>query len=381
MRVGWVTEHLRQKPRTHPGRPFSPFHVLYLRRSGHAPIHALGSPPILTSLCPSPRTPLLRRFVWNLKEHLPPAVQQDLVLLLTEFLYLPWREARKAAARGAQQRRGGGSSSQVPPEAGASQGGSTQAVAEACAVEEVQGAFLQALVGEVFTERLLARVGSWCRVTAGCSPEWSYPQLAGSYLGQVGGQGNCGRTWWGQRKGHGLLGSSGSRVERSAGNGCVNHECFAARSGNLPIASPCKQAGPIPNGETQMCPPGYTSARMHARCLTNCTPLAPPGGPGPPRAVLRARGVPPAGAGRARGGGGGAAAAAAAAAAARQGVQRRGRVQGAVPALRAAGRHMRVGGLTPASRESRTELPPAAPGLAGPRVDRGHAASLVLAQA
>lgn len=182
--------HQRQGPQTHPGRPLSPFHV---RLSP-----PLWSRPPFTPFVPSPNSLplLLRRFVWNLKEHLPPAVQQDLVLLLTEFLYLPWREARKAAARGVQQRGAGGtggagtgsSSSQVPPEAeaGASQGGSTQAVAEACAVEEVQGAFLQALVGQVFTERLLARVGSWCRVTAGCSPEWSYPQLAGTYLSQVG---------------------------------------------------------------------------------------------------------------------------------------------------------------------------------------------------
>lgn len=75
--------------------------------------------------------------MWNLKENLPLAVQQDLVLLLTEFLYLPWREARRAVAGVAPGGEGAGasSSSQEPP---MSQGGSTQAAAVATRVEETQ---------------------------------------------------------------------------------------------------------------------------------------------------------------------------------------------------------------------------------------------------
>ncbi|GLC51172.1 hypothetical protein PLESTB_000473800 [Pleodorina starrii] len=121
------------------------------------------------------------KFVWNLKDNLPPAVQQDLVLLLTEFLYLPWKEARKAAggAAGAGAAGADGGSQGGAP---LSQGGSTQAAVAATRAEEVQSSFLKALVSEVFTERLLRRVGAWKGITPGCAPEWEFPQLAGSYL-------------------------------------------------------------------------------------------------------------------------------------------------------------------------------------------------------
>ncbi|KAG2442618.1 hypothetical protein HXX76_002703 [Chlamydomonas incerta] len=120
------------------------------------------------------------KFVWNLKEHLPPAVQQDLVLLLTEFLYLPWREARKAAQQQQQQAGAAGAGgSQAAP---ASQGGSTQAAAASTRAEEVQSAFLSSLVADVFTQRLLGRVSAWRGITPGSAPEWTFPHLAGSYL-------------------------------------------------------------------------------------------------------------------------------------------------------------------------------------------------------
>ncbi|GLI69098.1 hypothetical protein VaNZ11_013644, partial [Volvox africanus] len=121
------------------------------------------------------------KFVWNLKENLPSAVQQDLVLILTEFLYLPWREARRAA-RAATEGRGDGAEGSGSQDIPMSQGGSTQAAVATAKAEEVQSSFLKALVSEVFTERLLARVGVWKGITPGCAPEWEFPQLAGSYL-------------------------------------------------------------------------------------------------------------------------------------------------------------------------------------------------------
>ncbi|KXZ56813.1 hypothetical protein GPECTOR_1g732 [Gonium pectorale] len=117
------------------------------------------------------------KFVWNLKEHLPPAVQRELTLLTTEFLYLPWREARRAAAA-ATSAAAAGSGSQ----GGA--GGSTQAVAASGGAEAAQSSFLSSLVSEAFTERLLAKVAVWRGITPGASPDWAFPQLAGSHLSQ-----------------------------------------------------------------------------------------------------------------------------------------------------------------------------------------------------
>jgi hypothetical protein len=39
-----------------------------------------------------------RRCMWSLKEHLPPAVDQELTAATTDFLYLPWRAARCRAS-------------------------------------------------------------------------------------------------------------------------------------------------------------------------------------------------------------------------------------------------------------------------------------------
>eukprot|EP00983_Pelagomonas_calceolata_P106866 1159279-Pelagomonas_calceolata.AAC.28 len=46
------------------------------------------------------------RYQWNLKEYLPPALQEEMVLLLTEFIYLPWKEAQAAEQQGASQAAG-----------------------------------------------------------------------------------------------------------------------------------------------------------------------------------------------------------------------------------------------------------------------------------
>ena len=45
-----------------------------------------------------------------MKDYLPPALQEPLALLLTEFVFLPWREARRAVLNGASQ---GGTQAQV----------------------------------------------------------------------------------------------------------------------------------------------------------------------------------------------------------------------------------------------------------------------------
>jgi uncharacterized membrane protein len=53
--------------------------------------------------CLLPSPPRLSSSLWNLKEFLPPALQEHLVLLLAEFVYRPWKEAAAAALRGASQ--------------------------------------------------------------------------------------------------------------------------------------------------------------------------------------------------------------------------------------------------------------------------------------
>lgn len=50
-----------------------------------------------------PRRYPYRRYYWSLKDYLPPALQEPLALLLTEFVYLPWREAQRAAAAAAAE--------------------------------------------------------------------------------------------------------------------------------------------------------------------------------------------------------------------------------------------------------------------------------------
>ena len=77
------------------------------------------------SCCPPPTTHV--RYYWSLKDYLPPALQEPLALFLTEFVYLPWREAQKASAA-AREAAGG-------PEAA---GGGTQVLADPARAEEVQ---------------------------------------------------------------------------------------------------------------------------------------------------------------------------------------------------------------------------------------------------
>lgn len=60
-----------------------------------------------------------RSCLWNLKEFLPPALQEHLVLLLAEFVYRPWKEAATAALKGATQ-------------------GGSQAVADAAQAQDLQ---------------------------------------------------------------------------------------------------------------------------------------------------------------------------------------------------------------------------------------------------
>jgi hypothetical protein len=40
------------------------------------------------------------RYHWSLLDYLPPAVKETMELFLNEFVYLPWREVRRAMASG-----------------------------------------------------------------------------------------------------------------------------------------------------------------------------------------------------------------------------------------------------------------------------------------
>jgi hypothetical protein len=70
---------------------------------------------------PSDHNTPIRSHEWNLAHFLPRALHQPLVLLLAEWVYLPWQEANRAAAAAR----------------GASQGGS-QAALDARHAEQVQ---------------------------------------------------------------------------------------------------------------------------------------------------------------------------------------------------------------------------------------------------
>ncbi|WIA29248.1 hypothetical protein OEZ86_011756 [Tetradesmus obliquus] len=107
---------------------------------------------------------------WSLVEFLPRALQQHMVLLLAEWMYLPWQAANRAAAAAS----------------GATQGGS-QAVLDARQAEQVQLDYLQEAVGGRWGDKVMSRVSGIMRhVPAGSShPDCVFPQLAGSHLTQA----------------------------------------------------------------------------------------------------------------------------------------------------------------------------------------------------
>jgi hypothetical protein len=77
--------------------------VLLAVLQGHLawPVQRPRSDPALTLPCPKPLPPC--RYQWSLRDFLPEALQQPLVVALTEFIYNPWREARAARLEGASQ--------------------------------------------------------------------------------------------------------------------------------------------------------------------------------------------------------------------------------------------------------------------------------------
>lgn len=77
--------------------------------------------------------------LWNLKDYLPPALQEPLNLLLSEFVYLPWKHAETAGTASAS-------------------GEGSQALADGTAMEEAQTAYLQSTLMSRFTDRLLSMV-------------------------------------------------------------------------------------------------------------------------------------------------------------------------------------------------------------------------------
>ncbi|GBF92637.1 hypothetical protein Rsub_05251 [Raphidocelis subcapitata] len=105
--------------------------------------------------------------LWNLREFLPPALQEHLVLLLAEFVYRPWKEAAAAALRGASQ-------------------GGSQAVADAQQAQDVQIEYLSRELGGSWGDRLMTKVQAFAaKCPPGSShPECQFPVLAGSHLSE-----------------------------------------------------------------------------------------------------------------------------------------------------------------------------------------------------
>lgn len=83
-------------------------------------------------------------FVFNMKDFLPPALHTPFLAAVTEFVWLPWREAMRAGAA----------------VEGATQGGS-QAARDAAASVEAQVAWLRQQLPTRFTEKLLKQVCVW----------------------------------------------------------------------------------------------------------------------------------------------------------------------------------------------------------------------------
>lgn len=67
----------------------------------HPPLTHTNTVTLINSPCTLPTT--THRYQWNLKDFLPEALQQPLVVALTEFIYNPWKEAAGVLQRGASQ--------------------------------------------------------------------------------------------------------------------------------------------------------------------------------------------------------------------------------------------------------------------------------------
>jgi hypothetical protein len=158
--------------------------------------------------------------LWNLKDFLPPALQDHLSLLLAEFMYRPWKEAAAAALKGATQ---GGSQAvadaqqaqdvQVGGAAGLCVGSLSSGYRSSWVVpprHPITGIIHQSLLsdplssthppsqveylirelGGAWGDRLMTKVQAFAsKVPPGSShPECQFPVLAGSHLSEVSGR-------------------------------------------------------------------------------------------------------------------------------------------------------------------------------------------------
>ncbi|GAB4815178.1 hypothetical protein N2152v2_002224 [Parachlorella kessleri] len=104
-------------------------------------------------------------FVFNMKDYLPPTLHSNLLAAVTEFLWLPWKEAMQHTVEGATQ-------------------GGSQAVRDAQESAEAQTSWLKGALSGYFAKKLLHQVKHMFTHLGSHdgNPNHSFPQLAGSHL-------------------------------------------------------------------------------------------------------------------------------------------------------------------------------------------------------
>ena len=231
----------------------------------HPPKHPACQPPCFPPQpVPSPARPPARSpgsCLWNLKEFLPPALQEHLVLLLAEFVYRPWKEAAAAAMRGASQ-------------------GGSQAVADAQQAQDVQvgrGRCLWSLAGLL---RKRAAIGpppiGVPAPKLACAPARQNPMKTQPPPARVP-----------EPRAGGLLG----RPPHDQGAGL----CRKVPARQQPPGVPVPRAGGVPpvRGESWGASPGARLEREGGAASAACVALRPPLLPCSPP-VCRAAGLSPA---------------------------------------------------------------------------------------
>ena len=123
------------------------------------------------------------RYYWSMKDYLPVALQEPLALLLTEFIYLPWREGQKAQAQAQTQGHGG----EMVDEASIlhHQDPKASTTTAAAAHHDDASYLLHQLMPRV-TERMLKLVQEVTRqahhAPLAMRKEYAFPKMAGSHL-------------------------------------------------------------------------------------------------------------------------------------------------------------------------------------------------------
>ncbi|KAL4450230.1 hypothetical protein ABPG77_010899 [Micractinium sp. CCAP 211/92] len=109
-------------------------------------------------------------YCFNMKDYLPPVLHATFLAAVTEFVWLPWKEAVGGEGAGLE---------------GATQGGS-QAARDARRSAEAQAAWLKEALPRQFTEKLLKQV-KHMELHIGAhdgQPDHAFPRLAGSHLSE-----------------------------------------------------------------------------------------------------------------------------------------------------------------------------------------------------